>query len=89
MANFKTLNGYKVMDGDLRVAVAPEYDPTSEYAVGAIVMHEDALYKCNTAIETGGEAWNASHWTATTVADEVEGAVDVAYNSSTQELTIS
>jgi hypothetical protein len=52
-------------------------------------MHEDVLYKCNTAIATGGEAWNASHWTATTVAEEVEGAVDVDYNESTQEITIS
>ncbi len=89
MANFKTLNGYKVMDADLRVGIAPEYDPTAEYAIGAIVMHENALYKCNTAIPSGGEAWDASHWTATTVADELETTVNVDYNASTEAITIS
>lgn len=45
-------------------SVAPAYNSSSAYAVGAHCNHGGQLYRCNTAIGSGGEAWNASHWTA-------------------------
>ena len=43
-------------------ALAPVYDATSAYSVGAIVYHDGNIYQCKTAIAEGGEAWNAEHW---------------------------
>ncbi|MBQ1429498.1 MAG: hypothetical protein IIZ06_07500 [Kiritimatiellae bacterium] len=45
-------------------AIAPEFDATASYAVGDVVMHEGARYKCTTA-HSG--AWNAANWTAESV----------------------
>lgn len=55
-----TINGYSY----------DAYDDTSTYAVGDLCIYNNALYKCTTAITTA-EAWNASHWTATSIADEI------------------
>lgn len=52
------------------------YDDTATYAVGDLCIYNNTLYKCTTAITTA-EAWNASHWTATTIADEI-GRIDTA-----------
>lgn len=49
------------------------YDDTATYAVGDLCIYNNTLYKCTTAITTA-EAWNASHWTATSIADEI-GAI--------------
>lgn len=65
-------------ESDARVAsvdnvlsnIAPAYDPAQLYALGAFCIHEEKLYKCNTAIEEA-EEWNQEHWTATTVMDEI------------------
>ena len=46
------------------------YDDTATYSVGDLCIYNNALYKCTTAI-TVAEAWNASHWTATSIADEI------------------
>lgn len=54
----------------LAVAAAAAYDPEGSYAVGDYCTHGGGLQKCNTAIPSG-EAWNAEHWTATTVAAEL------------------
>ena len=54
----------------LAVAAAAAYDPEGSYAVGDYCTHGGGLHKCNTAIPSG-EAWNAEHWTATTVAAEL------------------
>lgn len=52
-------------------AVAQEYDATSAYTVGDYCIHSGLLYKCNTAIATGGEAWTVAHWTQVSVVDEI------------------
>ena len=44
--------------------VAALYDATSSYEVNSFVIHNKQLFRCNTAIASGGEAWNSSHWTA-------------------------
>lgn len=46
------------------------YDDTSTYSVGDLCIYNNALYKCTTAITTA-EAWNASHWAQTSIADEI------------------
>ena len=54
--------GQKTFPQAVNAALAPEYSPTSAYAVGAIVYHDGSIYQCKTAIAEGGEAWNTEHW---------------------------
>ena len=49
--------------------LADEYSSSSTYDLGDLVIHDNVLYKCTTAITTA-EAWNSSHWTATTIKNE-------------------
>ena len=56
----------------LAVSAAAAYNPSVTYAVGDYCTNDGNLYKCNTPIN-GGEAWNAAHWTMTTVAAELAG----------------
>ena len=56
---------------DLAENISDEYSATSAYAKGDYCIHNNTLYKCTTAIGSGGEAWNASHWSATKCDDEL------------------
>lgn len=47
---------------------ADAYDESRSYAVGDYCLHDGTLHRCTTA--TAGEAWNAAHWAATTLAAE-------------------
>ena len=49
---------------------ADGYDASRSYAVGDYCLHDGTLYRCTTA--TAGEAWNAAHWAATTLAAELQ-----------------
>ena len=49
--------------------VSDEYSATNTYAVGDYCIHENALYKCKTAITTG-EAFDSSKWVQTTCGTE-------------------
>ena len=60
----------------LALSAAAAYDPEGSYAVGDYCTHSGKLHKCNTPIPSG-EAWNAEHWTETTVAKELSKKVDV------------
>ena len=53
---------------------AEEYDATATYAVGDYCIYDGVFYQCNTAIASGGEAWNAAHWDQTSVADAVSNS---------------
>ena len=53
---------------------ADAYSSSSTYKVGQLCIYENTLYRCNTAITTA-EAWTAAHWTATTIAAEIENRV--------------
>jgi hypothetical protein len=57
-------------DAPFATAIAPEYSPSSTYAVGDHCMHLGKYYECNTAISTA-EAWTAAHWTETSVEDVI------------------
>ena len=56
---------------DLSNDFAAQYSSSSAYAVGAYCMHEYKLYRCNTAIASGGEAWTAAHWTLVNTTNEL------------------
>ena len=47
------------------------YSASATYKVGELCIYNNTLYRCTTAITTA-EAWTAGHWTATTIADEIE-----------------
>lgn len=51
--------------------VSPKYSSSSTYVVGDYCLHSCVLYRCSTAI-TVAEAWNAAHWTATTIKNELK-----------------
>lgn len=66
--------------------LADPYDSSASYAVGDLCVYEYALYKCNTAIGSGGEAWNAAHWTAVSVDElltDLNGALSVLEPAAT------
>lgn len=45
------------------------YDSTLTYSIGEVVIYNNKLYRCSTAITTP-EAWDSTHWTQTTIAGE-------------------
>ena len=59
----------------LAISAAAAYNPEGSYAVGDYCTHGGKLHKCNAPID-GGEAWNAAHWTETTVAAELGNKLD-------------
>ena len=61
----------------LAISAAAAYDPEGSYAVGDYCTHGGKLHKCGTPIESG-EAWNAEHWTETTVAKELAGRLSLS-----------
>ena len=46
--------------------IAPAYDSTATYALDALCIQSDTLYKCTIPI-TEAEEWTAGHWTAVIV----------------------
>lgn len=81
--------------------IATIYDPTKAYSVGDFCTYGNnksdpgRIYRCNTAIGSGGETWNASHWTLVNLADEINraedelSAFDVTLNASWELGSIS
>ena len=60
----------------LATSAAKEYSPNGSYVPGDFCTHGGGLHKCNTPIPSG-EAWNAEHWTETTVAAELAGKANL------------
>lgn len=63
---------------------ADAYDAAQTYTVGDLVIYENQLYKCTTAITTA-EQWDSTKWAATTLADELGehgGGTEVEANPS-------
>ena len=70
--------------------IADQYSVSSTYAIGSLVIYNNSLYKCNTAI-TVAEAWNSAHWTATTVDAEIianKNAIATTNNNLAQLLVV-
>lgn len=70
--NWDKIDGFSAF---LEASIAPPYSASSAYAVGAWCTNYGKLYQCTTPIGPGGEAWNASHWTAKNATDLAKDAV--------------
>ena len=57
-------------------AMASAYSSSSAYSIGDYCLRNGLLYKCNTSIGSGGEAWNSSHWDQTSAANEFGTGVE-------------
>ena len=72
------------MSGGLSLDVlASGYSSAKTYTIGDLVTYQDALYACTADISTP-ESFDDSHWSTTTVADELSpilkaGAADDKY----------
>lgn len=88
-ADIRVINGDidtidRVMHSHM-VSMAPVFDPASTYDVGDLVMYNDILYRCKTAISTPA-AWDATKWDATNIVDEFpEGGGGGSIDYSTTE----
>ena len=60
---------------EVQTPISDQYDPTQTYDVGDYCIYNNTLYRCNTAITTA-EAWTAAHWTATSIASELENRLE-------------
>ena len=60
---------------EIQAPISDQYDATKTYAVGDYCIYNNTLYRCNTAIATA-EAWNSAHWTATSIASELENRLE-------------
>ena len=66
----KLNENFEKLDAAVAAAQSADgYDESRSYAVGDYCLHDGTLYRCTTA--TAGEAWNAAHWAATTLAAEL------------------
>ena len=67
----KLNENFEKLDAAVSAAQSADgYDASRSYAVGDYCLHDGTLYRCTTA--TAGEAWNAAHWAATTLAAELQ-----------------
>lgn len=49
--------------------IAADYDTTQTYSIGDVVIYQNQLYRCLTAIDVA-EAWNANHWQQVSLTDD-------------------
>lgn len=56
-------------------AIADEYDASSAYNIGEYCIRSGLFYRCNTAIASGGEAWNVTHWDEVSVGEQLNNKV--------------
>lgn len=64
---------------DILADFAPAYSTSGTYAVGDYVMHQGQFYVCNTAIDTPEDPFEADHWTAVPVGDELKKIIGHVY----------
>ena len=62
--------------GRVRSNIAANYSASSAYAVGDLCLYTGVLYRCKTAIGSGGEAWNSGHWDAVKIAGQLSALSD-------------
>ena len=60
----------------MALGAVEEYDESSAYNAGDYSINSGKLFKCNTTIASGGEAWTADHWDETDVLKELKAVVD-------------
>lgn len=62
--------------GRARGNIAADYSASQAYAVGDLCLYGGVLYRCTTAIGSGGEAWNSGHWSAVKIAGQLSALSD-------------
>lgn len=67
------VTGVNTRVGTIVADIAPAFDATQAYAIGAIVVHEDGLYKFTSA-HTANDPWSSSEVTAVTVSSLISAA---------------
>ena len=72
----------------VNAVLSASYDSSSAYDVSDIVFNDSLskLYRCNTAIPAGGEAWNAAHWDEILLAPVVSNLVVAVANMSSDDV---
>lgn len=78
-------NMNKIVQEDM---ITDAYSSSRTYAVGDYCIYGNTLYKCTTAITTA-ENWNSAHWTAVSVADEINARVKKAGDTMTGDLAMN
>lgn len=73
---------------DVAVSLADFYSTSSSYSVGDYCVYGRSLYKCTTAI-SGGEAWNAAHWTKVAIMEEMDANKQDTLVSGTNIKTVN
>lgn len=68
-SNIKTLSDSTY---PANAVIASGYNSSISYAVGDYCLVNGLLFKCNTAISVGGEAWTPAHWTQVSVTNEIK-----------------
>lgn len=61
---------YYKTNTDMRWYIAPVYSQYNIYNVGDLVIYNDNLYQCTTAV-SAPESFNSSKWTSTTIAEVI------------------
>lgn len=67
-SNIKTLSDSTY---PANAVIASGYNSSISYAVGDYCLVNGLLFKCNTAISVGGEAWTPAHWTQVSITNEI------------------
>lgn len=62
--------------------IGDEYKSTNTYNVGDLVIYNNSLYECNTAITTV-EEWNVEHWTLVTISKVLKDGGTVLWRGAT------
>lgn len=74
--NYESLENYNT----------PDFSTSSTYQVGDYVMHQGKLYRCTTAITTGG-IWNSTKWSLAILSDDVADLKETTGDTSSLQTT--
>ena len=58
--------------------IAPEFDSSTSYVAGELVLHNGSLYKRNSS---GSGAWSTSNWTQTTISAVIKELITISGTS--------
>lgn len=71
----QAFEGVDSFAGGVVAGSTDQYDSSATYAIGDLCIYNNTLYKCSTAISTP-EAWDSTHWTQSSLANEVGALTD-------------
>lgn len=77
-----SINEVKAATGSLAASVTDAYDSTATYEVGDLVIYNNTLYKCASAVVTP-EDFDDTKWTATTILAEAGNVRETKVNFGT------